>query len=179
MGKRIALPGVAAYVVKSAVNHDGKRYEADEPIELDTKAAQALLDNDSIDYADANAGQALQGSATALGQLVDQAQNQLMDDMHAELLQAGEAQRALTEQLQASAATIAELRQAVAAAEALKAEATRTVEVQLAEVKSLQAEREQLQQQLAAADAAKADLAEQLAAAKAAASTGTGKPKTR
>lgn len=179
MTRRIALAGLAAYVCQTPIEHDGKQLQVGSPIELEPSAAQPLLDVLAIDYAADSGAQALQ--AADAGQVLTSAllneHERLADEMVAELLQASEVNRSLTEQLQASHATIAELRQAVASAEALKAEAQRTVEVQLAEVKSLQAEREQLRQKLAAAESATADLAAQLEAKSA--TGGSGKAKSK
>ncbi len=179
MTRLTALAGLAAYVCQTAIEHNGKLLPAGSPIELDTAAAQPLLDVQAIGYAEGAAPAPLLAPATGSDRATDQA---VIDGgANAELLADN---RQLTAQLEASHATIAELRQVaanvgnllqaeregrtndqIAASEAL-AEAQRAAEVQLAEVQSLQAATEQLQEQLTAAGAANADLVKQLEAAK-------------
>lgn len=143
MSRLIAIAGLAAYTCKSRVDHDGKAYKTGEPITLDSGPAQDLLDAGAIGHADGNAPQALQAAPPpiSLAQALDREQNQLMDDMLAEV-------QRLTAALSASESTAATL-QATVEQQRQAAEAART---------AAGAELDNLRDQLAAARQQVADL---------------------
>jgi predicted nucleic acid-binding Zn-ribbon protein len=83
MTRLIALAGLAAYVCQTPIEHDGKLLPIGSPIELDTEAAQQLLDVQAIGHSDGNAPQVLQsagfdvGDVLKLAKALEQAEQQL------------------------------------------------------------------------------------------------------
>lgn len=174
MSALIALAGLATYVTQQPVEHDGQLHTIGSPIELDTAAAQALLDVGAIAHTDANAAQALQAAAARPAGAADE-RDQALQEVLAELVSA-------TQQLENYQAHAAELQgQLTSQAEAHQAElqALRG-EAETAGTKAAAAlaEAAELRAQLESERAAQAELQDRLSKAEAAV-TGTGKAKAR
>lgn len=173
MSRLIALAGLATYVCQTVVNHNGKDHPVGSPIELETEAAQQLLNVQAIAHSEGtNAG----GQATMDGVA------ELLNDLGIRDQKLADARL----ELQTLQATVDQQRQGAEAARVAAAAELDNLRDQLAvanqKVADLKGVELQLQEQLGAAtqqvtdlQAANQALTADLAAAKAAPAAGSTK----
>ena len=166
MTRAIALAGLATYVCQTPIDHNGEKLPVGSPIELDTAAAQALLNVDAIAHSDGNAAQVLQTKTDGVAALLEDLdrRDQQLDQARQEIAQlrqaAADQQAAAATELAGLQATLAQLRQAAADAQSAAGAEVESLRGQVSsaglKVADLEGENQKLRDDLAAAKAAQA-----------------------